>query len=243
VGRRQGPRQRLRQLHDHGLAGGAQGFTGLKLRASFPEFRQDIRVVEMVRKAVGDDFKILVDGNKAWGGNLHMWDFRRAADTARAYQDMGVYWLEEPLPQYAVEQIAELNRKIDMPLAGGENTSLFNDFLQLIDARAYDILNCEIQFTGPHMARRVQAIAAPRAISVAPHFGDGLLATICQHHLVASWDNAPIAELIHEPPVADFAAIWSIFEKPPVLEKDGTIRMPAEPGLGVSIKPDLLSAV
>jgi L-alanine-DL-glutamate epimerase-like enolase superfamily enzyme len=58
--------------------------------------------------------------------------------------------------------------------------------------------------------------------------------------LVASWTNAPIAELVNEPPVADYAAIWSVFENPPHLTKEGYIAMPQAPGLGVTVNPDLL---
>ena len=46
-----------------------------------------MRLVEAVRKAVGDDMEIMVDANQAqssgtWQPGV-MWDFRRALETAR----------------------------------------------------------------------------------------------------------------------------------------------------------------
>ncbi len=47
-------------------------------------------------------------------------------------------------------------------------------------------------------------------------------------------------ELMHEPPHADILAQWDIYENPPVLGKDGNIKMPDAPGLGDTIKSDLM---
>lgn len=217
----------------------AQGFKACKLRTSFPTMAEDIRVVEAVRRACGPDFMILTDANKAYG-NLHMWDMRRANDTARAYQELGVFWLEEPLPQFHLDQLAELNSRFDLPIAGAEGTDNEFEFREQIRRRAYDYLNCEIARIGPSMALRIQTIAEPQGIAVVPHQGDGFLATICQHHLVGAWPNAPVAELIHEPPIADFVPRWSVFTNPPTLDPDGTMLLPQEPGLGVTINPELL---
>jgi D-galactarolactone cycloisomerase len=43
----------------------AEGFKALKLRFHSPDPREDLRTLEAVRKAVGDEIDIMVDGN--WG--------------------------------------------------------------------------------------------------------------------------------------------------------------------------------
>jgi hypothetical protein len=90
-----------------------EGWRAIKYRAHFQTKKDDIRLVEATRKLVGDDFEIMCDANQATNSFLSpsvQWDFRRAVETARAYQQLGVYWLEEPLPRYDYEQLAELNR-------------------------------------------------------------------------------------------------------------------------------------
>jgi D-galactarolactone cycloisomerase len=214
----------------------------VKLRASFPTMREDIRLVEVMRKSVGDDFQILCDGNKAYAGNLYPWDFRRAAETARAYQQLGVYWLEEPLPQFQIGKIAELNRTLDMPLAGAEGSTNLHEFMEYIDASAYDVLNPEVMTLGPSMVLKIHTIAEAHGLRVVPHEGGGELGTVCQIHLVAAWQGSPMAELINEPPIRDYRNAFGIFEQPLVVGKDGYIEMPQAAGLGMTIKPELLIA-
>ena len=217
------------------------GWKGIKVRSSLPTQKEDVRVVELIRKACGDDFMILCDGNKAYG-NLVPWDIRRATETARAFQSLGVYWLEEPLPQYSLRELAELNNKLEMPLAGGEGTVTENELYNLIQARAYDVLNCEVATHGVAAVRRVQDVGLPFGVTVVPHNGDGRLQTICQMHLVGSWANSPLAEIIHEPPLAGIDDQFSVFDAPPKLNKDGTFTLPQRPGLGVEIRPELLAS-
>ena len=65
----------------------AQGWKAIKLRAHYQTLKEDVGLVEAVRKAVGDDMEIMVDANQAqsfgtWQPGV-MWDFRRALETAR----------------------------------------------------------------------------------------------------------------------------------------------------------------
>ena len=90
----------------------ADGWKAMKVRSSFPTMREDIELVEAMRKTTGDDWTIMCDGNKATfdqGSTKGVrWDFTRACQTALEYQRLGVYWLEEPLPRYDYDQLAEL---------------------------------------------------------------------------------------------------------------------------------------
>src|SRR3990172_8213526 len=78
----------------------AEGFKALKLRFHSADVREDIRTLESVRKAVGDDIDIMVDGN--WGWRIapdlqpNRWDLKTAIAAAREMERYGVYWLEEP---------------------------------------------------------------------------------------------------------------------------------------------------
>jgi D-galactarolactone cycloisomerase len=229
----------------------AAGWRAIKLRGGFETLRDDVRVVELVRKAVGDDFHILVDGNKAPGdANANgedptLWTFKRAVDTALEYQRLNVYWLEEPLPRYAYDLLGELNRLIAMPMAGGEANWGVHEFKELLDHGCFDIVMPEITRLGPQMSRTVGTLAAAYNKQCSPHgaSNERRLANICAIHLTASMRNVPIVEFIHEPPIGDIFEGWSVFENAPVLEKDGHMRVPQAPGLGVSFKPELIEKV
>jgi D-galactarolactone cycloisomerase len=226
----------------------ADGWRAMKVRNSFPTLRDDIRVVEEVRKATDDQFHILTDGNKApgnadaGGDNPNLWTFKRAVDTCRELQKLGVYWLEEPLPRYALDLLAELNRLVELPMVGGEANWGIHEFKDMLDQGVWDVLMPEVINLGPTMSRNIGTLAAAYNKQVSPHGAtfERRLANICAIHLVASTPNAPIVEFIHEPPVGDIFAGWSVFENAPVLEKDGYMKVPQGPGLGVTLRPDLI---
>jgi D-galactarolactone cycloisomerase len=61
------------------------------------------------------------------------------------YQRPNVYWLEEPLPRYDYEQLAELNRLVAMPMAGGESNWGIHEFRGLLEQGCLDALMPEMQ--------------------------------------------------------------------------------------------------
>ena len=117
---------------------------GYQVSDAFPNF-QGRHSTHRTRKQVGDDWIITADANMATtapvAGRGFQWDYRRAAETAREYERMKVYWLEEPLPRYDFAQLAELNRSMNMILAGGEGNNGLHEFRTLLEQGCYDMVN------------------------------------------------------------------------------------------------------
>ena len=221
-----------------------QGWQAIKYRSSFPTMKEDIRLVEATRKAVGDDWGIMCDGNKATLNYASQkgvpWDFTRAAQTAKEYQRMNVYWLEEPLPRYDFDGLAALNRLIEMKLAGGEGNRGIHEFRTLLEKGCFDIVQPEVMLEGPTHLRKIAVIAESMNKFCIPHVGDSRLGTICDLHLVASWPNAPYLEIFNDVPIGNYEYPFEIFENPPTLDKDGYFNLPQGPGLGMTIKKEFL---
>jgi L-alanine-DL-glutamate epimerase-like enolase superfamily enzyme len=221
-----------------------EGWKMIKLRSRFPTVKEDIRLVEQIRKAVGDDFLIACDANQANPASTNFlqpgtkWDFERAATIARAYQQMNVYWLEEPLPRYDFAHIAELNKLVEIPIAGGEANHGLHEFRSLLDSGAYDVIQPEIMTEGPTLMRKAAVLAESMNKLCIPHVGNQL-GNICSMHLVAAWPNAPVFEIFNDPPSSEMQYTNAIYENPPVF-KDGYLQMPDGPGLGVTIRKDLM---
>ena len=58
----------------------SEGWKAIKLRAHYQTIKEDVHLVEAVRKSVGDDMDIMVDANQAqsfgsWQPGVR-WDFR-----------------------------------------------------------------------------------------------------------------------------------------------------------------------
>jgi L-alanine-DL-glutamate epimerase-like enolase superfamily enzyme len=226
----------------------AEGWRALKLRLHHPRFADDIRTMELVRDAVGDRMEIMVDGNQAqsagqWQPGVK-WDFRRALETARALDELGCYWLEEPLPRFAFADLARLNAAVAMPIAGGENNRNLNEFVQMLEQNVYDVLQPEsMAMVGITELRKVYTLAEAYGKQVVPHHGGRGLGTIAHLHLVAAWENAPYIELLHEPPIGHYRHGFSILANPPVVDGEGYIQMPQDPGLGFDLNYDLVEQV
>jgi L-alanine-DL-glutamate epimerase-like enolase superfamily enzyme len=225
-----------------------EGWQAMKLRLHFETMDEDLALCERVINAVGDRMTILTDANQAqssgtWQPGLQ-WDFRRAIETARELSAMGVYWLEEPLPRYAYDQLARVNSAVDIPIAGGENNPLVSDFVEMLEKNVYDLLQPEgMVLGGITPLRRVGTLAELHNKQVCPHHGGRGLGTIAHLHLVASWPHCPYLEMLNDPPFGEYQNGFSILTDPPVVDNEGLVAVPQGPGLGVAIDPGLVEEI
>ena len=223
-----------------------QGWKAIKLRLHYQMLREDIGLVEAVRKAVGDGMEIMADANQAqsagtWQPGV-LWDFRRALDTARELERLDVRWLEEPLRRYDFDGLAELNRLVEIPIAGGENNHGVHEYRWMLERRVFDILQPDILVAdGVTGFREIAAMAMAFNKRVVPHHGGGNLGTIAQLHAIASWPHSPWIEILHDPPVAAYTNGFAVMEDAPQVDKDGCLPLPQGPGLGVTIAPELIA--
>jgi L-alanine-DL-glutamate epimerase-like enolase superfamily enzyme len=235
------PEERARMA----LALAQEGWKAIKLRIHHESMREDLRTVEAVRKAVGDRMTVLVDANQAqssdrWQPGV-LWDFRRAVETARELERLGVYWLEEPLPRYQYGQIAELCEKVEMPIAGGENNKFIHEFVEMLRVGAYDLFQPECMvLDGMTPLRKIGVLAELHNKQIVPHHGGGNIGVIAQMHMVATWPNAPFLEMLHDPPIGDYRHRFAMMANAPQVDRDGYIKVPTGPGLGVEINRDLI---
>lgn len=223
----------------------SEGWKAIKLRLHYESLKEDIRVVEEVRKAAGDRIVIMTDANQAQSsGNWQpgvLWDLRRAIETARELQRLGCYWLEEPLPRYAFDQLAELNRLVDIAIAGGENNPGLHEFREMLERGVYDILQPEcLVAEGITGLRKIGVMTEMFGKRVVPHNGGRYIGVIAHLHLIASWPHSPYIEVLHDPPAGDYRHAFAIFKEPPLVDGKGDIALPRGPGLGVEINPDLI---
>lgn len=225
----------------------AQGWRAMKVKAHYPTIKDDIALVEEIRKQAGGDFTIMVDGNKAGLAiaaaypTYVPWDYHRAYETAKAYERMDVFWLEEPLPRFDLEQLTRLQASTSMNIAGGEENQGINEFKTYIDRDCYRVLQPEVRRTGVVEIRKILIMAETTGRIVCPHLGDGRFGTVCNMHLSGSATNYPWIEMANEQPIGGYQSSYAIFENPPVVRSDGTIKLPDGPGLGMTVRKDLFT--
>ena len=128
-----------------------------------------------------------------------------------------------------LEGCAELVRKLDTPIAIGENEYTRWGFKQLLDARAAQILNADAQILGGITEwKKVADLATASHVLIAPH-GDQEIHT----HLVAAIPNGLIVEYYD---TNTNRLLKSMFDRPLQLDEHGMVAPPDRPGLGLSIQ-------
>ena len=217
------------------------GFKAVKLRLHRPDFRDDLKVVEAVRKACGDDLVIVVDANQNHRAiNYEWWSRRTARFMARELQNLNVFFLEEPLERRDYEGLSELSSEFEMYIAGGEHSLNIYEFRDHLEMNTYDILQPDmilgdIGITG---IKKLSIISDFNRKILIPHvcgLGGFALNFAATLQAAASLRNCPMIEYPFDPPFLTVETQQFYIKEKFVIDKDGYVALPQKPGLGVEI--------
>jgi L-alanine-DL-glutamate epimerase-like enolase superfamily enzyme len=220
----------------------AEGFRAIKLRLHNDTLEEDIALARAVKDAVGDRMELMADGNQAQTAVTPsaqpgvIWDQRRALYTARALEELGFVWLEEPLSRYDFDGLARLNAATGMAIAGGENNRYLHEFHWMLERGCYDILQPDgLVSEGIGQLRKVAALAEVRARLCVPHHGGGGIGTFAHLHFSASVPNSPWVELMRDRPGEFPWPAQHVPSRPIMVGADGNVALPEGPGLGIEL--------
>jgi L-alanine-DL-glutamate epimerase-like enolase superfamily enzyme len=222
-----------------------QGFGGVKLRVHDFELRRDIAIVEASRRHLGDEFVIGVDANQGWRVTLvddaPKWDLERATDFAKACEDHGVGWLEEPLDMHDYDGLAELRRRTKTKIAGCELNAGWPEAKIFLEKGSFDIYQPDATFCGGlSTSKQIWEACLERGLEFTPHTWTNGVGFVVNLHAFAAYPERKLLEYPFEPPgwVPRFRD--GIFEEPIHVRPNGTVAVPQEPGLGLRISPQKL---
>jgi L-alanine-DL-glutamate epimerase-like enolase superfamily enzyme len=193
-------------------------------------FSEDLRRVRAVRKAVGDDVRLMVDANNAWTKLT-------ALEAGREFERLGVHWFEEPVATDDRTGSAALAATIDVPIAGYETQTGLAGFRDLIADRAVDIVQPDVIWSGGiTVCRRIAALAAAANMPCVPHVFSTAVSLAANLHLIASLPNSYLLEFDQNPN----ALRSELLEEPITPDERGVVTVPGGPGLGVRLDHETL---
>ena len=220
------------------LALRAEGFGALKIRIDRNRLEEGLAAVRATRDAVGDSMEIMVDLNQGWrmpGDRSQPLDREAVRKVADELHELGVFWLEEPLPREDVDGYAELRREVGIRIAGGEMAETTAELDAFEAAGALDVFQPDVVLSvglarGLELSRRVIEAGA----WFTPHTwtnGIGLLANL---HVVLAACGGPFVEYPYDPPC------WTPERRDfmlaePVRARDGYLTVSDAPGLGFEL--------
>ncbi len=174
----------------------------------------DIARVEAVRDALGPAGRIRVDAN---GG----WDVDTAARMLGELSRSGLEYAEQPCP--TLDELAELRKRVDVPVAADESIRRAEDPLAVRAAGAADIVVLKAQpLGGVRSALRIAAACGlPAVVSSAVETSVGLAAGVAL--------AAALPELPYACGLATMSLLTGDVTGQPLAEQDGllTARRPA----------------
>ncbi|MBI3972796.1 MAG: mandelate racemase/muconate lactonizing enzyme family protein [Chloroflexi bacterium] len=219
-----------------------EGVRAIKLRLHNETLEEDVALARAVKDAVGDKMELMADGNQAQTPVTPsaqpgvIWDWRRALYTARALEEMGYVWLEEPLSRYDFDGLARLNGSVRIAIAGGENNRFLHEFHWMLERGCYDVLQPDgLVSEGIGQLRKIAALAEVRNKLCVPHHGGGGIGTYAHLHFSAAVPNSPWVELMRDKP-GEFPWPAQLAPATPIMVgNDGYVRLPGGPGLGIEL--------
>ena len=224
------------------LAARAEGFRAMKVRIDPHRAEPGLESVRRVREAVGDDFDVMVDLNQAW---RMAGDVRPAADPktvtrlVRRLEDLGVFWVEEPLPYADLTGLAELRRTSRTRITGGEMLPTFDDALRLLEHDALDVYQMDVVLSlGMHRSRTLAELAQQRHRQFTPHTWTNGIGVLANLQVAAGVGAAPYLELPYDPDGWTPERRDFMLVEPVRIDADGCVSVPGRPGLGVEIDED-----
>jgi D-galactarolactone cycloisomerase len=221
-----------------------EGFRALKIRIEGDRVEEGLAAVRAVREAVGAAMDVIVDLNQGWrmpgdvSEALALPRVRRLADELR---DLGVLWLEEPLPRPDVRGYAAL-RESGIAVAGGEMAREVAELDAFLEADALDVYQPDaVLAVGMLRARDLALRVRECGHAYTPHTwtnGIGLLANL---QVACAVGAGPYLELPYDPPGWTPERRDFMLAEPLRPDAGGRLALPDRPGLGFVLDEDALA--
>jgi L-alanine-DL-glutamate epimerase-like enolase superfamily enzyme len=224
--------ERLVKLRD------AKGFAAFKIRIGkvcghdqdeWPGRTEEL--VPAVRQAIGDKAALLVDGNSCYTP-------KKAIEVGRMLEQNNIWHFEEPCPYWELEWTAEVAAALQVPVAGGEQDNDLAQWRRMIQMKAVDITQPDVCYVGGlTRSLRVALMAAEAGLPCVPHSANLSMVTVFTLHLCGAIPNfgAHVEFTIEKNDWTE-----NIYQ-PALNVTDGKVAIPADPGWGVTVNPDLLA--
>ena len=193
--------------------------------------RRAIEPLRLIREELGDSMDVAVEFHGYW--NLPC-----AVRIARELEPYSPMWLEEMLPQDNLAAYRELASATCLPLCLSERLMTRWGYRELLESRCARIVMPDICWCGGlSEAKKIAGMAETYYLPVAPHNCGGPVLHVASAHLAANLTNLQILESVRRHYLDEYRGILTR----ELRAVDGAVPLPAGPGLGVDLAPDILA--
>ncbi|MEE2784864.1 MAG: enolase C-terminal domain-like protein [Pseudomonadota bacterium] len=207
------------------------GWTAYKIHPpAIPEL--DIKICEKVRRAVGDDYRLMLDST--WS-----YDYPNALRVGRVAQDLGFYWYEDPLAYDDLYAYVKLKKVLTIPIMATEMPSTGpTSYAPWIMNQATDYLRGDVAIKGGLTScLKTAHLAEAFHMNYEVHHGGNSLNNVANLHLISAIRNCEYFEVLLPDEVQKHGLVEDI-----VVDGNGMVAVPQNPGLGAQIDFDMIEA-
>ncbi|MEQ8692907.1 MAG: enolase C-terminal domain-like protein, partial [Pseudomonadales bacterium] len=193
---------------------------------------RDIKICEAVRKAVGDDYRIMLDST--WS-----YDYPDALRVGLAAQALGFYWYEDPLAYDDIYGYVKLKQDLTIPIMATEMPSTGpTAYAPWLMQKATDYLRGDVAIKGGLTScLKTAHLAEAFQINYEVHHGGNSLNNVANLHLIMAIKNCEYFEVLLPDSVQKHGLVQDI-----EVDADGLVHAHTEPGLGAQIDFDLIES-
>ncbi len=225
------------RLVDEALAHRERGFDAMKVKIGFG-IGDDIATMAAIREAVGADVRLMADTN-------HAYDAGTVRRLIRGLDELGVFWLEEPISPEDMDGYVDLRAMgPSLLLAAGEGEYTRHGFWPWVKRRAVDVLQPDIAAAGGFTGlRQVLDLSLAAGLLLNPHVWGTAISLAASLHFLATIPPIPISRGSYEP-MLEYDQSAHPFRRELVHEQfdlvNGRVAVPTGVGLGIEVDRSLL---
>ena len=122
---------------EEGRAKVARGHRIFKIKTAARPVAEDVERVRRLREALGPDVSLRVDANQGW-------DRPTALKAIRGLEPYGIDFVEQPVPRWDFEGMAEIGRRVDVPIMADESCFSPHDAMLIARLGGVSILGLKV---------------------------------------------------------------------------------------------------
>ena len=197
------------------------------LEISNKDLTTALQCVDEVRKAVGPDVELLIEGHGRF-------DVPTGIKIAKELEQFKPKFFEEPTPPDDIHALKRVRDKSPVPISAGERLYGLRSFREIFDLGAVDFIQPDVSHAGGIMElKKIAALAEAYYLPFAPHNPSGPVANAATLQLAACTLNFSILEIMY----SDVVYRKDVTNES-LTYKDGYIDIPNKPGLGIELNEE-----
>jgi L-alanine-DL-glutamate epimerase-like enolase superfamily enzyme len=205
----------------------AKGFKAIKLHP-YCAAKDDVRLCYAVRKAVGDDYTLMIDTL------IYPAPYTRqeALMVGRVLDELSFWWYEDPLPKTDLDGLAEVTRECKVvQVRAADRVDTIAEYVPMLRMHCMDIMAVPHCF-GITDAMKLAHMAEAHNMKCEPHdFGGGTASL----HIGLAIHNCDYYEQAVPEGCFDEEIYPGVYQDPIKVDSEGYVHAPAKPGLGFGI--------